>query len=156
MTTENQLYALSLWQPWASLWLTSSKVHETRHWSTKYRGMLYVHAAKRPVDEDELSDDLIAICHDNFGDRWWDLPLGAVIGIVDLVDCVQFPEWGGVSLSPAAHRHDFACGDFTAGRFGWKRGPSPTHIGPWPYKGRQGIFRCDDLDAVVNKVLGVA
>jgi activating signal cointegrator 1 len=53
--------AISLWQPWASLWFTDSKIHETRHWSTRHRGPLYVHAAKRPIRESDLSDRLIEI-----------------------------------------------------------------------------------------------
>lgn len=149
-----QLFALSLWQPWASLWL-GPKVHETRHWPTKYRGMLYVHAAKRPIRRAELSDDLIEVCESEFGSHFWTaLPLGAVIGIVDLIDCVQFRDDGG--LRPSVDRWDFLCGDFTPGRYGWRRGPDTTHVGPWPYRGKQGLFRCDDLGDVANKVLGVA
>jgi hypothetical protein len=43
--------AISLWQPWASLLFTTprAKLHETRHWPTSYRGLLYIHAAKRPM-----------------------------------------------------------------------------------------------------------
>ncbi len=39
--------ALSLWQPWASAIACGSKTVETRHWQTKYRGPLAIHAAKR-------------------------------------------------------------------------------------------------------------
>jgi len=41
--------AISLWQPWATLWLLSDpdeKVFETRHWYAAHRGPLLVHAAK--------------------------------------------------------------------------------------------------------------
>lgn len=156
LTSTERAYCLSLWQPWASLWLTDAKVHETRHWPTKYRGMLYVHAAKRRFTKDDLSDELIEVCEDEFGGHFWrELPFGAIIGIVDLIDCVQFPEWEGVALRPSAHRYDFICGDFTPGRYGWRRGPHTTHIGPWPYRGKQGLFRCDDLGDVANRVLGV-
>lgn len=150
-----RLWCLSLWQPWASLWL-GPKIHETRHWGTKYRGLIYVHAAKRKFTEKDLSDDVIELCQDEYGGHFWnDLPRGQIIGIIDLIDCVRFPEWEGRSLSPACDRHDFICGDFSAGRYGWKRGPDPVHIGPWPYKGRQGLFPVDDLDQVANRVLNV-
>lgn len=46
--------AISLWQPWASLWLSGFKVHETRHWHITRQwkdwnpgDRMAVHAAKR-------------------------------------------------------------------------------------------------------------
>ena len=42
--------ALTLWQPWASLIAVGAKTIETRSWSTKYRGPLAIHAAKRRPD----------------------------------------------------------------------------------------------------------
>jgi len=69
-------WALSLWQPWASLWL-GPKVHETRGWSTRYRGLLYVHAVKQPIRKGELTEDLVALCESEFGSRFWtELPFG--------------------------------------------------------------------------------
>lgn len=41
---------LSLWQPWASLVALGIKTIETRSWSTKYRGPLAIHAARRRPD----------------------------------------------------------------------------------------------------------
>ncbi len=43
--------AISLHQPWASLVATGVKTIETRSWSTKYRGPLAIHAAKRQPDQ---------------------------------------------------------------------------------------------------------
>ena len=39
--------ALSVTQPWATLIATGQKQIETRSWGTRYRGPLYIHAAKR-------------------------------------------------------------------------------------------------------------
>ena len=151
-TAEQRLYAISLWQPWASLWLTDAKLHETRHWPTARRGMIYVHAAKRPIRHSEVTGELLRVCEDEFGGHFWtDLPFGAVIGIVDLVDCVPTHK-----VKHLLGHSDLFCGDFSEGRYAWRRGPSPTHIGPWPYKGKQGFFHVDDLDDVANKVLGIA
>lgn len=128
--------AISLWQPWASLWLSGRKVHETRCWSTSYRGPLYIHAAKKCVYiHHEIP--FLDILNDEFGGHWaMDLPTGAIIGEVDLVDCVPVE-----SLGPG-HRcsDDFFCGDFSAGRFAWRcENPRPLDS-PLPYVGRQRIF----------------
>lgn len=142
--------AISLWQPWASLWLTDFKWHETRHWHTSYRGPLYVHAAKRPIRESDLTSELRAICEDQWGGHFWkDLPFGAVIGIVNLLECSETQTVGTTNI-------DKVCGDWTPGRFAWLRAPQPTHIGPWPYKGRQGFFNINDLDEVANRALGIS
>lgn len=39
--------AISLWQPWASLWMAGRKRFETRHWETKHRGALANAISKR-------------------------------------------------------------------------------------------------------------
>lgn len=45
--------AITVHQPWASLVAANVKTIETRSWSTKYRGPLAIHAAKRLPKEDE-------------------------------------------------------------------------------------------------------
>lgn len=50
MSETRSLPCLSLWQPWARLWLEVKNV-ENRGWYSAYRGPLLVHAAKR-FDED--------------------------------------------------------------------------------------------------------
>jgi activating signal cointegrator 1 len=39
--------ALTLWQPWASLLAFGEKRVETRSWSTRYRGLVAIHAAAK-------------------------------------------------------------------------------------------------------------
>ena len=93
--------ALSLWQsmatpslapsvrPWASLWCSPRKVHETRHWRCRHRGWLLVHAAKRFEKDFELDDPLRLILDDEFGGDWTrELPTGALVGMVNLIDCL--------------------------------------------------------------------
>jgi hypothetical protein len=126
--------AISLWQPWASLWLTTAKVHETRHWKTNHRGYLLVHAAKRPIDKD-LPLDLLRICWEHFPSL--QLPLGCLIGRVELIDCISTADF-------IPDNCDRICGDFSAGRFGWKREWFARFEKPIPYKGRQGIFDIPD------------
>ena len=131
--TADRIRAISLWQPWASLWLSTCKVHETRHWNTYYRGPLIVHAAKRL--ESNVGFELDQICQRQFGTNWRvDLPRGALLGILQLIDCV-----------PTKHRvpvdhTDGICGDFGPGRYMWKRGAFHLWTKPEPWVGRQGFF----------------
>lgn len=144
--------AISLWQPWASLWLTDMKVHETRHWKTSYRGFLYVHAAKRPIGRFDLDPRLEDLCTEEWGGHFRkDLPFGSVIGIVELVSMISTNDF-----VPDKKHPNYLCGDWSADRWGWQRADNPTHIGPWPYKGQQGMWEISDLDQVANRVLGVA
>lgn len=72
--------ALTVRQPWASLIVAGIKNVENRTWRTNYRGKLGIHAGSH-VDRDAL-DQYGHLLND-------DPPLGALIGSVTLVDCVQ-------------------------------------------------------------------
>lgn len=83
--------AITVKQPWASLIVHGIKDIENRTWSTKFRGRVLIHAAKK---EDTLAIDVIS-CFDGETARklWFDindnkLPLGSIIGSVEIVDCV--------------------------------------------------------------------
>jgi predicted DNA-binding transcriptional regulator AlpA len=66
-----QLRALSIRQPYASQIMTGTKDVETRKWRTNVRGRIAIHATRRP----ELDD----------------LPTSAILGTVEIVDCVREP-----------------------------------------------------------------
>lgn len=84
--------ALSIKQPWASLIAHGIKDIENRTWKTNYRGRIYIHAsAKKPKD----INCLFSIKQwDKMGEEMRcdmvlnDFPLGAIIGEVDIIDCV--------------------------------------------------------------------
>jgi hypothetical protein len=133
--------AISLWQPWGSLWLSDRKLHETRHWPTSHRGPLLVHAAKKFVKDFPLGDPLRAILDDEFGGHWaMDLPTGALIGIVHLVSCLP------TAAIPIGHQEtdDYHCGDFRPDRYAWRRGSYRVFARPIPWKGAQGFFNVPD------------
>ncbi|MEG4273840.1 MULTISPECIES: ASCH domain-containing protein [unclassified Microcoleus] len=101
--------ALTLWQPWASLIQQEIKRIETRSWSTNYRGPIAIHAAKKPVN---ISDypGLFELLPDNC-----EIPLGAVVAIANLVDCVEMtPEFIAQQSET-----ELMCGDWLPGRFAW-------------------------------------
>src|SRR5689334_12936841 len=105
--------ALSLHQPWATLMALHIKTIETRGWQTKYRGPLAIHAAKRVVAWEELSPFL----RDYIVELDAPMPLGAIVAVVELYDCL------GVATLTAKYpdliQHEQAFGNFTPGRFGW-------------------------------------
>jgi hypothetical protein len=131
--------AFSLWQPWASLWLSPRKPHETRHWSTIYRGKLAVHAAQHFERNFPAGDPLREILEDEFGSHWGrDLPKGCILGWVDLVSVRSMTETQPVDDD------DRACGNWSSERFAWRRGAYSILNTPVPFRGRQGLFNVPD------------
>ena len=82
--------ALSVRQPWAWLIAQGYKTVENRTWATNYRGPLLIHAGKKPdLTRSEL-DEIRRIFREEGGiDIPADLPTGGIVGVVELVDCVQ-------------------------------------------------------------------
>jgi hypothetical protein len=75
---------LSIKQPWASLIVSGAKDVENRTWPTRYRGSVLVHASQRA---DEMSSEDI---ERRFGVRMpSELPLGGIVGLTEIVDCVR-------------------------------------------------------------------
>jgi hypothetical protein len=133
--------SISLWQPWASLWLSPNKRHETRHWATSHRGRLLVHATKKFVKD--IDGPLRGILEEEFGGHWaTELPVGAIIGMVDLIDVIPTEEIYADEIADLAddEQIDIACGDFAEGRFGWRRGTYWVFREPIAYRGRQSLF----------------
>lgn len=130
--------ALSLPQPWASLWLDGPKEHEIRTFRTSYRGWLVVHASKtieRP------SAAVAAICRVKYGDGWFaNLPRGALLGAVYLHDCVP----SGIARKRVTIE-DLLCDDFSAGRWAWRRMNVTIRFDePIEHRGESHLFEVDD------------
>ena len=130
--------ALSLWQPWASLMAAGGKTPETRGWPTAYRGPLAIHAAKRPMDAETrqlylewIEDGVLTV---DLGP----LPYGAIVAVVDLVDCIHTED---VAVDVFKREWDF--GDFGPGRWAWVT-RNPRRVGPIPWRGAQGLFEIPD------------
>ena len=75
---------LSIKQPWASLIVHGLKDIENRTWPTRYRGPLIIHASQR-------ADDISATdIERRFGAHLpCELPLGGIVGVTEIVDCVR-------------------------------------------------------------------
>ena len=71
---------LTIRQPFAAAIMEGLKTVEYRSWATSYRGMLAIHAGKRRPDRD-WQDDWPELDADT-------LVYGAILGAVELLDCV--------------------------------------------------------------------
>jgi hypothetical protein len=132
--------AISLWQPWATLWLLSDpdeKVFETRSWYTGYRGPLLVHAAKKKDGEvrECLSHPYFVARLALHGLNPSDLAFGALIGKVDLIGCCS------THLVFPMSEVEKQAGNWEPGRFAWERAPHPEIFSaPISFRGSQGFF----------------
>ncbi len=87
--------ALSIKQPWASLIAHGIKDIENRTWATKYRGTIYIHASSKPsfnnltlnLTHDQI-DQMVLGDFCQLDSRSIAYPKSAIIGTVDIVDCV--------------------------------------------------------------------
>jgi hypothetical protein len=80
---------ISVRQPWAWAIVQGHKPVENRDWATHYRGPLLIHASKS-ASKRYVADQSAAIAG-QFGlavPAFDDLPMGGIVGMVNLVDCV--------------------------------------------------------------------
>ena len=114
--------ALSIRQPWAWLIVKGFKDIENRQWPTKFRGRIYVHTGKTmdvnvpgmSVTEDWILDRLNN--HQRFQYHLQPKVRGAIIGEVDIVDCVTTSDscwfegkYGFVLANPVAYEKPLPC-----------------------------------------------
>ena len=124
--------AISLWQPWATAIAFGVKKYETRHWSTPYRGLLAIHAAKHIMDKETR---LFAMTERTLGRLPARIPFGAMLCIVELVSVEPTEE---VALRVGAIERMY--GDYTPGRFAWRLRLLEVFNEPIACKGHQGFF----------------
>lgn len=155
------MYAITLYQPWASAVVLGLKQYETRSWPTNARGIVAIHAAK------ETPKPIIR----EIGIEWYDLvdrvkkaglvdevrrsgisemPTSAVVGVVGIAGCHPVEEVGEYLAED-----ELRWGDFSAGRFAWKLihplGPARGFV-PLVCPGRQGLW---ELPAAVDRAVNL-
>jgi hypothetical protein len=114
--------ALSVRQPWAWALLKGPKRIENRTWSIAYRGVLLIHASRRPCPRGLLLPDGTPVPDQ--------LDYGALCGIMTLLDC-----------RPTA---DVESGPFVEGPFCWLLDYPRPFAEPIPYRGQLGLFEVPD------------
>ena len=128
--------ALTLWQPWASLFVLGEKRFETRSWQTDHQGWLAVHAASTSEHlHVVLSSAPMQAALNDHGFDVDTIPLGAVLGIVWIEGCYPVADWRRkVSLTERAF------GDWSPGRFVWQATGFVAFADPIPARGAQRLW----------------
>ncbi|MFP4145888.1 MAG: ASCH domain-containing protein [Phycisphaeraceae bacterium] len=121
--------ALTICQPYAHLIMAGEKLVENRTWPTRYRGPLVIHAGKSRAWLDSWDQPVPE-----------DMPFGAVVGWVRLVDCVRL---GGELPEKLAwlREHEHASGPWC-----WVLADPHPAPKPLPYRGRQGLYEIPAAD----------
>lgn len=136
--------AITLWQPWASAIAFGFQTHETRSWSTEYRGLLAIHAAKtkkgiKLVEESHYIQTLFKTVV-----PVEDLPRGVIVAVVEVMDVTGTENVRYTTLAGTGTRmlnvSDYVLGDWSIGRFAWKLRLVKKVDPPIPARGQQGLW----------------
>lgn len=135
---------ISMWEPWASLYVHGLKRVETRHWGTSHQGWTAVHACKGGLTKSQLQE---TITDPMFAEALKDVTTfhrGCIIGAVNIIAChpPERRDWiPGIFevLSELDTPHERAFGDYSAGRYGIVAAPKTFILKrPLPFTSRQG------------------
>lgn len=157
-TSPDTIKALTIHQPWASAIAHGAKKIASRMRPTNYRGPMLIHAGVHRLTVVERED----ICPELWGGvknpggpwdrynvfKWIDnLPLGVIIAICDLVDCLPVAKLALYSvpvsrleLNRDEWRQERALGDYSPGRYGWVLANVRKLPEPIPWRGQQGLW----------------
>lgn len=131
--------AISLWQPWASLWALDIKKYETRSWKPDHRGELAIHATKRiEVDFCYLlfeNPEIRRQLHEYQIYSPDDFPCGAILATTNLVACYR-TEIIRSQISDVER----LLGDFGSNRFAWEKADTKLFERPIPWRGFQQLW----------------
>jgi len=138
------LKGLTLWQPWASL-VGRGKHHETRSWSTRYRGPVAIHAGLRKPVVNELPQQASKVIDSILGHAWpSEVPLGVILAVARLTDCTRADK---LKTNPV----DQLLGDYSNGRWAWELSEIFILPEPVPFRGSQGLWNVpDEIENIVN------
>lgn len=127
--------ALSLTQPWATAIILGVKQVETRSWSTNYRGLIAIHAAKGfPGWAKDFANAEYTL-----GRLPCIYPLGAIIGLAKIQDVR-----GTYELKFTLSAIERIYGDYSDGRFGWVLSDVIALPEPIACKGALGLWTVPD------------
>lgn len=145
--------ALTIRQPWASLFALNVKHMETRSWDTKHRGPVAIHAGlawpcrigqRVQFGDYEVERDKSGLLLRSPSLSWpYRLPMGAVVAVGDL-----FQTRSTTSGGHCPDDRERSLGDHSPGRFAWSITSMSRLPRPIPAKGRQGFWNWDMPDGL--------
>jgi len=146
--------ALTIRQPYATLIMQGVKQFETRSWRTAYRGPLVIHAAANGA---RIYGDQLRRLEKRLGLMptalmGLDYPCSAVLGVVELVECLPISPRLIDALTP----RERWLGWYRDGGYVWDlaRAGRVRFAEPIPCAGRLGLWTLpDDLAARIDKEL---
>lgn len=123
--SEDRFPCISVRQPWADLILWGVKDIENRSKLTHFRGTILVHSSSATPEPEPLAQiETVAKKHGVIPrDRPYDPARGAILGMVDIVDCVTKSE-----------------SEYFQGPYGWVLDKPIRFKKSIPFKGAVGIF----------------
>lgn len=126
--------AYTVYQPYALATVAGLKHYETRPRRTNIRGRVAVHAGKLDTIQatKRLSDADFWGLMEAVGGKT-ELPRGAIVGTVEIVDCVPVEE-----IVNTLTERERLLGDFSPGRFAWVLQNPVMFDTPIPARGQQG------------------
>lgn len=153
--------AITLWQPWASLWASGAKIFETRGRAIQYRGPIAIHAAKKPFDTAPFFGSELCLFANALGlpdiYSFDELPYGAIIATTEIIGCypiVSRTRIYGKGVEAVIYKKgervsitsdELLFGDWRPGRFAWevderKILPEPVYV-----SGKQGLWNWEGV-----------
>ncbi|MFE8703865.1 2-oxoglutarate dehydrogenase E1 [Cytobacillus sp. FJAT-54145] len=135
--------ALSMIQPWSSLFILGEAHYETRTWRTNYRGIFAIHASKK-IDKTAISNERINTLLYKYGYIQENLPTGMIIGTCKLMNCLRVLEDNQSSAILEDGRvvsgNDYFLGDFRVGNYAWEVKEKTLLNTLIPAKGKLGLW----------------
>lgn len=145
---------LTLWQPWATLLVSGIKKNETRQAPTSWtqeKGVYLIHAAKKWTREQERicqTEPFRTALAVTLGlKKFSELPLGAIIGAVEVEECCNIHEasfevpWLESKTYRPLNSTEIMFGDYTDERCAWICKNAKVLQNPIPYKNGQGYYQ---------------
>ena len=116
---------LTIQQPWASAIVAGIKLIENRSWPTHHTGGLVIHAARttwpHSITQSLMNGQLSGLM------PFENLPRGAIIGIVDMVDCQEYS-------------YRLSGNIFASGPWCWIFRNPKQFVKPFHVRGAQGLW----------------
>lgn len=148
MRGDSVLKALTVHAPWAWAMIHGPKRVENRSWGTSHRGPLAIHAGVSTASDEAAAALFASLGIQAPSGLALEALRGRVLGVVDVMDVLDYPDSGGGDLFAQEHalmepdpRDALALDPFACGPKCWMlANPRPMGVQPM-IKGGQGLWK---------------